>query len=296
MSFFTFLSKCFKAYQSLTKFGIVLFVLVVGLSGYALGLPAGSGVAFSEVLVFLIGLYALSSGSLAMNQVQEVHIDQKMKRTQSRPIVAGFFSRVQALLISIILMSFGLLSLFLISPRSFYAGFTTLVLYNGLYTYLWKKKWAFGAVPGAIPGALPPVIGYLAHEGSKLSDPDLFYLFMILFLWQMPHFWILAIKLKDDYQAGGIPVLPILIGEERARYHMALYLFAYLGLAASAPLFVIHSLTGSIVMWITAVVVLLSFFRYLRTTKKWLLFFLTLNLSVLIFVLVPAITTLRYYL
>ena len=288
-------SRGFKAYQALTKFGIVLFVMVVGLSGYALGLPAGSGVDFSEVLVFLFGLYSLSAGSLALNQVQEIHLDKKMKRTQSRPIVAGFFSRLQGLLISVLLMSFGLVFLVLVSPRSFYTGVATLVLYNVLYTYLWKKKWAFGAVPGPVPGALPPVIGYLAHDGARFSDPDLFYLFMILFLWQMPHFWILAIKLKDDYKAGGVPVLPILIGEERTRYHMALYLLPYLGLAASASLFVVSSLIGSIVMWVTALVVLFAFFRYIKNTKKWLLFFLSLNLSVLIFVLVPAVTTLKYY-
>ena len=265
------------------------------MSGYALGLPAGSEVDFSEVLVFLFGLYALSSGSLALNQVQEIHLDKKMKRTQSRPLVCGFFSRVQGLLISILLMSFGLLFLVLISTRSFCVGVVILFLYNVLYTYLWKKKWAFGAVPGAIPGALPPVIGYLAHEGSRLVDPDAFYLFMILFLWQMPHFWMLAIKLEEDYKAGGIPVLPILVGKERTRYHMALYLLAYVGLAASAPLFVVSSLIGSLIMWGTALIVFQTFLRYLRNTKKWLLFFLSLNLSVLVFVLVPAVTTLRYY-
>ena len=289
------LTRAFKAYQSLTKFGIVLFVVVVGLCGYALGIPAGLGIDFSEVIVFIIGLYSLSSGSLALNQVQEIHLDKKMKRTQSRPLVCGFFSRLQGLLISILLTSFGLLFLVLISPYSFYAGLTTLFLYNVFYTYLWKKKWAFGAVPGAIPGALPPVIGYLAHKSSRLSDPDLFYLFMILFLWQMPHFWILAIKFKEDYKKGGIPVLPILIGEERTHYHMALYLLSYVGLALSSPLFVASSLFGSIVIWTTALIVFFTFLRYLKNTKKWLMFFLSLNLSVLIFVLVPAITTLKYY-
>ena len=292
---FSYLKKVFKAYQSLTKFGIVLFVLVVGLSGYALGLPAGSGVDFPLVLVFVFGLYTLSAGSLALNQVQEVDVDKKMKRTQTRPIVCGFFSKAQALLISLLLIFFGLISLLIVSPRSFYFGLLTLVLYNVLYTYSWKKNWAFGAVPGAIPGALPPVIGYLAHSGAKLTDPDLFYLFMILFLWQMPHFWIIAIKLKDDYKAGGIPVLPVLIGEERTRYHIALYLLPYLGLAVSASLFVVGSIIGSVLMWLTAITVLVFFLRYLQNNKKWLLFFLSLNLSVLVFVLVPAFTTLKYY-
>lgn len=290
------LKESFKAYQSLTKFGIVLFVLVTGLCGYVLGLPAGDGIVFNEVLVFIFGLYALSAGSLALNQAQEISVDKKMKRTSTRPIVCGFFSQAQGLTISFLLIVLGLGFLVLINPRCFYTGLLTLFLYNGLYTYLWKKKWAFGAVPGAIPGALPPVIGYLAHAGSKLSDPDLFYLFMILFLWQMPHFWILAIKLKDDYAAGGVPVLPVSVGEERTRFHIGLYLFAYLGLAIASPLYVISSLIGSVIIWLTAFVVLMAFVRYLKNNQKWLLFFLGLNLSVLIFCMVPAVTTLKYYL
>ncbi len=290
------LKSFIDAYFSLTKSGIVLFVLVVGSCGYALGMPAGKGVDFNYLMAFLMGLYALSAGSLALNQVQEVSIDKKMPRTQKRPIVSGVFSRIQAFLISILLILFGLVSLLVVNERSALVGLLTVLLYNGVYTYIWKKKWAFGAVPGAIPGATPPVIGYLAHEGANWTDPQLFYLFGLLFLWQMPHFWIIAIKFKEDYDKGGIPVLPLKIGDEKTKFHMGLYLFCYLGLAIGAPLYVTSGILATSIIWLFSLAVLLSFFMYLKNDKKWLLFFLLLNFSILVFSLVPALSTGVYYL
>ncbi len=286
----------FKSYQSLTKLGIVLFVLVVGLCGYIMGMPLGRGVDFSFLLTFVFGLYTLSSGSLALNQVQEINLDKKMDRTQNRPMVSGVFSRTQGFLISVLLILVGLSFLALVNVRSALAGLLTVFLYNGVYTYFWKKKWAFGAVPGAVPGALPPVIGYLAHEGTSLSDPQLFYLFGLLFLWQMPHFWILAIKFQDDYHKGGVPVLPLKIGNENTKFHMGMYLFCYLGLAFMAPLFVFSGVIATIVIWSFVLLVLAMFIRYIKKEEKWLLFFLTLNFSILVFSLVPAISVMRYYL
>lgn len=290
------LKSYIDAYFSLTKSGIVLFVLVVGSCGYALGMPAGRGVDFDYLIAFLIGLYALSAGSLALNQVQEVSIDKKMPRTQKRPIVSGVFSRLQAFLISTLLIILGLVFLLLVNERSALVGLITVLLYNGVYTYFWKKKWAFGAVPGAIPGATPPVIGYLSHSGANWTDPQLFYLFGLLFLWQMPHFWIIAIKFKEDYGKGGIPVLPLKIGDEKTKYHMALYLFCYLGLAVGAPLYVTSGIIATSIIWLFALAVLISFFVYLNNEKKWLIFFLLLNFSILIFSLVPALSTGIYYL
>lgn len=290
-----FFSQFFKSYQSLTKSGIVLFVLVVGLCGYSVGVTSGQGVDMSYLVLFLVGLYALSSGSLALNQVQEVSVDRKMERTKTRPVVVGYFSPFQAAFLSCFLILMGLGFLFIVDQRSALVGLATILLYNVVYTYVWKKKWAFGAVPGAIPGALPPVIGYLAHENARIIDPQIFYLFGILFLWQMPHFWILAIKHKQDYERGGIPVLPLMIGKEKTKFHMGLYLICYLALACLAPLYVATGTIGTLLIWLFALMVLLAFFRYLKEEKKWLLFFLLLNFSILVFSMVPAVGVVRFY-
>ncbi len=285
-----------KSYQSLTKSGIVLFVLVVGLCGYIMGMPVGRGADFNFLLTFIFGLYTLSSGSLALNQAQEINLDKKMDRTQNRPIVSGVFSRTQGFLISVLLILIGLSFLALVNIRSAFAGLLTVFLYNVVYTYFWKKKWAFAAVPGAIPGAFPPVIGYLAHEGASWNDPQLFYLFVLLFLWQMPHFWILAIKFKDDYSKAGVPVLPLKVGNENTKFYMGMYLFCYLGLAFMAPLFVFSGVISTIAIWSFVLLVLVTFIRYIKKEEKWLLFFLTLNFSILVFSLVPAISIMKYYL
>ena len=124
------LFSIYKSYQSLTKSGIVLFVVVVGLCGYAIGMPAGRGVDFEAVILFIAGLYCLSAGSLAFNQVQETSLDKKMDRTKNRPVVSGFFSKLQASVLSIFLMLIGLVSLLLLNWRSAAAGLLTVVLYN----------------------------------------------------------------------------------------------------------------------------------------------------------------------
>ena len=109
----------------------------------------------------------------------------------------------------------------LLSLTSMALGLFTVALYNGLYTLYWKKKWAFGAVPGAIPGAMPVVIGYSANHANVFT-PECLYLFLIMFLWQMPHFWSLAIRYKDDYKKGGFPVLPAVIGVPKTLFHIGL--------------------------------------------------------------------------
>lgn len=260
-----------------------------------MGMPVGRGVDLNYLIIFVVGLYALSAGSLALNQVQEISLDSKMDRTKTRPLVSGFFSKTQGHLISWFLIILGLSFLLVVNFRSALAGLLTVVLYNVIYTYIWKRKWAFGAVPGAIPGALPPVIGYLAHVGAKWNDPQLFYLFVLLFLWQMPHFWIIAIKLQEDYAKGGIPVLPLKIGNEQTKFHMGLYLFAYLGLAFMAPLFIFSGVWATGIIWSFVALVLITFIRYIKKEEKWLLFFLTLNFSILVFSLVPAISVMKYY-
>ena len=110
-----------------------------------------------------------------------------------------------------------------------------------------------------------------------------------MFLWQMPHFWSLAVRYKDDYTKGGFPVLPARIGVERTLYHVGLYTFAYIGVAIAAPWFVNTHVLYLIVILPLALKVLWEFFAYYRAhgTRSWLPFFLWVNLSMLAFVCVP---------
>ncbi len=286
-----------KAYLKLTKFGIGLFVMIGGLAGYAVSFPVGQGLELFNPFMLLAGLYFLCSGSFALNQAQEWRLDQLMERTAVRPIPSGRVQLWQAYAIGVLFCVAGLFALYLVSPLAAQLGALTVVLYNGLYTLYWKKKWAFGAVPGAIPGAMPVVIGYAANSNS-IFDPQCVYLFLIMFLWQMPHFWALAVRYKNDYERGGFPVLPLKIGVERTLYHIGLYTFAYVGVAMAAPWFITTHVMYVLFIVPLAIKVIYEFFRYFHSEqqKKWLPFFLWVNLSMLAFISVPVFDKWFFYL
>jgi len=279
-----------KSYADFTKFGIIIFVILTGLAGYATSYSVEQAFSLQHFIYFVIGLYCLSSGSLALNQVQEIEADRKMPRTEKRPLVSGKISWATGLVISLGLLLVGSVLLFFVSRWALYLGLATVVLYNGVYTYWWKPKWIYGAVPGAIPGALPVSIGYAANSDDLLR-PDSIYLFLILFLWQMPHFWALALRYREDYRLAGVPTLPTILGVEKTIYQMGLYTFIYVGLALASPWFVGASWIYLLCVLPVSAKLMYEFFRFYQSKgeKGWLSFFLWINLSVLIYLAVPVI-------
>jgi protoheme IX farnesyltransferase len=279
-----------RLFLDLTKSGIVCFVLVSGLAGYALSMLPYEPWDLAHLIATLVALYFFSAGSFAINQAQEWRIDRVMPRTQGRPIPSGKITVAQAYILGFGFVLVGSLAALLVNELVFILGLATVVLYNLLYTLYWKKKWAFGAVPGAIPGAMPVVIGYAANS-EHLFRTEIVYAFMLMFLWQMPHFWSLAIRFKDDYAKGGIPVLPVRIGKSATLYHMGLYMFAYIGLVIASPWFTSAYLIYGIVVLPFALKVLYEFFCYFRAdgNERWLSFFLWTNFSVLVFLIAPVL-------
>ena len=279
-----------KTFSVLTKFGIVIFVLLAGLAGYATGYQIENTFNWKHLLTFILGLYFLSSGSLALNQVQEYKLDQKMPRTKNRPIASGKITPAAGFILSVAMIFCGVNLLYELSPMAGYLSVISLALYNGLYTYIWKPKWIFAAVPGAIPGALPVTIGY-AVNNSDILNSDSVYLFLIMFLWQMPHFWTLAIKYKEDYRLGGIPTLPTALGIPKTLFHVGLYTFCYAGVAIASPFFLHSSWVYAAVVFPFAFMLLKEFFRVYRSNaqERWFAFFMWTNISMLVFLFVPVI-------
>ena len=276
--------------KSLFKSGIVFFVVISGIAGYGIGFPVESDFSLVHFLSFIVGITLISSGSLALNQVQEVGRDMKMERTSTRPLVSGTMTKKLALTISIANMVVGSAILYWVSPLSCLVGLVVIALYNGLYTLHWKPRWAFGAVPGAIPGALPGVLGFSAVN-QHIFSPEAIYLFLVMFLWQMPHFWTLAIRFKDDYAKGGFPILPVVVGKERTIYHISFYVFAYALLAIMAPFFVSFYALYFILSIPFALMVVWQFIKYSKAKedKAWLPFFLWTNFSLLVFLYAPLV-------
>lgn len=279
-----------KTFADLTKFGIVVFSVLTGLVGYATGYQVEQVFQWELFLKTLGGIYFLSSGSLALNQVQEWKLDQQMPRTSKRPIASGKIKPAAAGILAVSFIFLGLNFLFAVQPMAGWVGLVCVLLYNFAYTLFWKRKWAFAAVPGAIPGALPVTIGYAAAN-SDIFNSESFYLFLIMFLWQMPHFWVLAIRYKDDYQKGGVPTLPVALGMDRTLFQIGLYTFVYVGVALAAPMFVHASWIFILLTFPIAFKVMLEFWRYYQTEgrERWLAFFMWLNVSMLVFLVIPVI-------
>lgn len=288
-----------KAYSSLTKTGIIVFTLLSALTGYAVSFDIHnmqSQFTLTDPILLVIGLYFVAAGSFAVNQAQEWRIDAKMKRTQNRPIPRGLIQPWQAYALGAIFCVFGLLLLLIIGPYPAALAAITIFLYNCVYTMWWKKKMAFGAVPGAIPGAMPVVIGYSVNT-PNIFDPASVYLFLVLFLWQMPHFWALAIRYREDYSSGGLPVLPVKIGVHRTLYHMGLYTLAYVGVAMTAPWFVKANFFFLLLVVPVSLKVLWEFSKYFRANARegWLSFFLWINLSLIVYLAVPVVDKWIYW-
>jgi len=280
----------FRIYADLTKFGIVIFVLLSGLAGYATSFQIETAFDWHHLIKFVAGLYFLSSGSLALNQVQEWKLDQKMPRTSKRPIAAGKIKPAAAGILAVSLLIVGVNWLFEISAMAGWVGLFTVVFYNFIYTMYLKPNWIYAAVPGALPGALPVTIGYAANSPDIFNSESI-YLFLIMFLWQMPHFWTLAIKFKDDYAKGGVPVLPAALGIETTLYQIGLYTILYVAVALAAPWFVHASWIYVLVCLPFAFKVMQEFIRFYRSkgTERWFAFFMWTNISMLVFLIVPVV-------
>jgi protoheme IX farnesyltransferase len=283
----------FELYRELAKSGIVALVLISVLGGYLLGQPLELPLDLARLGETLFGMLFLASGSSALNQWQEQETDSLMPRTAKRPIPSGRMSAEHALFFVIASVATGLVLLSMISASVALLGVAAVIFYNGFYTLWWKRQHPYAAIPGAVPGALPILMGYAASSGHAFA-PGAIYLFFILFYWQMPHFWVLALRYRDDYKAGGIPTLPVARGAGITVYQISLWCLAYVGLALVAPLF----LHVGVLYTVVALPLCAKLLWELRTfargqdhsvgNRSWLRFFLWVNFS-LIFLIGAAV-------
>lgn len=282
------LRNSFSAYKELSKSGIVALVLISVLGGYLSGHPGETPLDGTRLLITLFGVLLLASGSSALNQLQEHEIDSRMPRTAKRPLPSGRITIRNAATFIALSLAAGLALLAWISIPVLLLGIAAVLSYNVLYTLWWKRHWAYAAVPGAIPGALPILMGYAAASGRILAPAGI-YLFLILFYWQMPHFWVLALRFREDYARGDFPTLPVARGEKVTILQIAVWGVSYVALSLLAPLFLG---VGKIYVGIavpTCLILLWELRGFVRDagvpgSKGWLKFFLWVNFSLILFV------------
>jgi len=195
-----------KEYLILTKPGIVTLVLITTLGGFYIG---SKGVLDPWIVFWtLLGTGLAAAGSAVLNMVLDRDIDSLMERTSERPLPRGAVNPKTALAfgLSLVIISFFTLYYFVNLTAAILAMIASFS-YVILYTVLLKRRTPIATEIGGISGALPPVIGYVAGAGEL--DLKAMVPFLIMFMWQPPHFWVLALKYRDDYAKAGIPTLPV---------------------------------------------------------------------------------------
>jgi protoheme IX farnesyltransferase len=281
----------FQAYKELSKSNIVLLVLFTTSCGYLIGYHPEKPFYLAHFFWTLVGVGCSAAGSCALNQIQEIKQDSLMRRTQARPLPSKRLSLPEAFVFSLLTLLGGLGLLSRLDLRLASLTLLTIFAYNGLYTTWWKRIHPFAAIPGALPGALPVLIGFFSSSG-QLLNPQGIYLFSVLFFWQMPHFWALALRYQTDYQTAGFPTLPVKKGRELTLHAITLWCLAFMGLMSLSPFF--FSLHLATIAGITLVNGLLGIQlgRYMRNSelpKAWIQFFLSVNFSMIFFFLLLVI-------
>lgn len=196
------LSLIFADFKEITKARLAISVVFSSLAGYLLGVYT---VDFNSLLLLAFGGYCMVGASNAYNQIIEKDLDALMNRTKNRPIPAGRMSVNKALVIAIILTVLGVISLYILNPKTAMFGAISIFLYTSVYTPL-KTKTPLSVFVGAFPGAIPFMLGWVAATDDFGIEPGT--LFMIQFFWQFPHFWALGWMLDEDYKKGGFKMLP----------------------------------------------------------------------------------------
>ncbi|MFO0953666.1 MAG: heme o synthase [Isosphaeraceae bacterium] len=192
------------AFVALTKPRITVMVLVTAATGFLLGARGSSHP--PTLLLTMLGTGLVAGGASTLNQLLERHRDARMRRTANRPLPSGRVTPAEAAIFGTALSVLGLAILaYYANPTSAAVALTTLLLYVFVYTPL-KPVTTLNTAIGAIPGALPPVIGWAAGTGRL--GVEAWALFLIVFLWQFPHFLAIAWIYRDDYARGGHKMLP----------------------------------------------------------------------------------------
>lgn len=198
-----------KDYTTLTKPKVNLLLVITALS--AIFLASDNFPSIQVLIAVVIGGTLASGGAGAINHSIDKEIDNTMKRTSERPVAGERISRFNALLFGIVLnlLSFLVLT-YLTNMLAAMMAISGTLFYVLIYSIWLKKKTYHNIVIGGAAGCFPPLVGWSAVTGDLSLSA--WYLFAIIFFWTPPHFWALAMLMKDDYSKANIPMLPSVVG------------------------------------------------------------------------------------
>lgn len=202
------------------------------------------------IILAFIGTASIIGASGSFNNIYDRDIDAVMARTKGRPTVTGTISIKKVAIVASLLLVIGLALLYLASPLAAFLGFLGVFFYVVPYTMWTKRRTIWNTEVGSISGAMPPLIGWAA-VAPDIWHPACWALFLIMVIWQMPHFYAIAIRKHDDYAAAKIPMLPVAKGAKRTYlqsniYLVLLVLSSFLFLPLSLGLTLVSLLLGLI--------------------------------------------------
>lgn len=209
-----------RNYYQLTKPRIIPLLLITTTA--AMAIASKGRIDPLLLLVTLTGGTLAAASAQVMNCIYDRDIDYTMVRTRKRPLPSGNIQPNHALIFAIILgvLSFAVLALFanFLAAGLAMAG---IVFYMLIYTHWLKRHTTQNIVIGGAAGAIPPLVGWAAVTGDLSITPWL--LFTLIFLWTPPHFWALALMIKEDYAQVGVPMLPVVAGEAETANQIWIY-------------------------------------------------------------------------
>ncbi len=216
-----------KDFLALIKIGIVNSNLITTFTGLWLALHfTGQSFLNNLDIVFftVIGSSLIIAGSCSINNYIDRDIDPLMERTKGRPTVTGKILPIKVLALGILLIGLGTLFLMFTTVTATVIGIIGVFSYIFLYTLWSKRKLVSNTIIGSISGAVPPLIGWAAvdpHLGSVAWS-----LFLVMFVWQPPHFYALAMRRVEEYRAAGVPMLPVVKGFKTTKRHILVWVAA----------------------------------------------------------------------
>jgi len=238
-------STFLKDFLALIKIGIVNSNLITVFTGLWLAFQFSDRHFLSElnILVYtIVGSALIIAGSAAMNNYIDTDIDPLMESKKARPTVTGRFKPSAVLALAVSFIVIGEIFLFSASISAGLLGIAGVLAYVVLYSMWSKRRHVSNTIVGSISGAIPPLIGWAAVEPSLGAGA--WALFLIMFIWQPPHFYALAMKRTEEYRAADIPMLPVVKGFHRTKKSM----LAWVVMLFPLPFLLMELGTGFIIL------------------------------------------------
>lgn len=221
------LTGTWKDYVSVTKIGIITGNMIPVIAAMVLaagGLGGFFQLPMLTIVCTLLGTTFIIASGTCLNNFYDRDIDEKMSRTKNRALVEGRLNPKNVLIMGFIFAIIGTIMLLFVNVLTTIVALTGLFFYAVVYTMWVKRAHHINTIVGSISGAIPPVIGWTAVTASL--DVAAWVLFVIMFLWQPPHFLAIAMRRCEDYRNAGVPMYPVVKGFEATKHLIVLYVAA----------------------------------------------------------------------